>query len=140
LETEGLDGNTVLLLMSSRGFSLGEHNHIGCNDELYGENVHLPLLIRFPDGQYAGFRSQTLVQPADLLGLLQREVLPEEPDEIHSSLRIEDKGTGNNVIVTPEWYVYHKQTGDELYVKPDDHWEVNDVADRCPHILEQFGH
>lgn len=128
-----LDQNLIVIVMSVRGFSLGEHNFIGSNNELYGENVQLPLLISFPDGAFSGFRSQTLLQPADLLGLLQKKELPEEPNEIHSLLRIE-----NQVLVTPDWFIYRKDTGDELYVKPDDRWEVNDVADRCPHILEQF--
>jgi arylsulfatase A-like enzyme len=134
LHEEKLDRNTVLLFTSVRGFSLGEHGFIGSNTELYGENVHLPLLIRFPDGAFSGFRSQTLLQPADVFGLLQKNVLPEEPDEIHPFLRI-----GSEVIVTPDWFVYQKPTGSELYVKPDDRWEVNDVADRCPHILEEMG-
>jgi arylsulfatase A-like enzyme len=135
LKKEKLDRNTVLLLTSTRGFSLGEHGYIGGNAELYGENVHLPLLLRFPDGAFAGFRSQTLLQPADVFGLLQRNALPEEPDEVHSFLRI-----GSEVIVTPDWFVYRKPAGNELYVKPDDRWEVNDVADRCPHVLEQIAH
>ena len=134
LEESGLDQNTVLLLMSVRGFSLGEHDTIGNNEELYGENVHLPLFIRFPDGSPAGFRSQTLLQPADVFGLLQySDTLPEAPDEVHPFLRID-----NEVIVTPDWFVYQRSSDDELYVKPDDRWEINDVADRCSHILEQI--
>ena len=132
LEESGLARNTVLLFMATRGFSLGEHGTIGSNEELYGENVHLPLFIRFPDGSFSGFRSQTLLQPSDILGMHSGS-LPENPDELHPFLRI-----GGSVIVTPDWFMYRKPTGDELYVKPDDYWEVNDVADRCPHILENF--
>ena len=134
LAEEGLDKNTVLLFIGIRGFSLGEHNRIGANEELYGENTHLPLFIRFPDGVFSGFRSQTLLQPADVFCLLNRDDLPEEPDAVHPFLRI-----GGKVTVTPDWFVYRKPSGDELYVKPDDRWEVNDVADRCPHVLEEIG-
>jgi len=133
LKEEELDKNTVLLFTSVRGFSLGEHDHIGCNEDLHCENIHLPLFVRFPDGSFSGFRSQTLLTPADVFGLLQQSDLPEEPDAVHPYLWIDNK-----VMVTPEWFVYQKPTGDELYVKPDDHWEVNNVADRCPHILEQL--
>ena len=133
LREEGLDENTILLFMSTRGFSLGEHNRIGINEELYGENVHLPIFVRFPDGLFSGFRSQALLQPVDVLGLLHKKVLPEEPEDVHPFLRI-----GNEVIVTPEWFVYQRPAGSELYVKPDDRWEVNDVADRCAHVLEEF--
>ena len=133
LNEEGFDRNTVLLFTAIRGFSLGEHNRIGANKELYGENVHLPLFVRFPDNSYAGFRSQTLLQSADIFNLLSKENLPEEPDMVHPFLRIDGQA-----IVMPDWFVYRKSIGDELYVKPDDRWEVNDVADRCPHILEQI--
>ena len=133
LHEKGLDRNTVLLFMSVRGFSLGEHNRIGSNEDLYGENVQLPMLIRFPDGSFAGFRSQTLLQPADVFELLKKNVLPEEPAGIHPSLRI-----GNEAVITPDWFMYRKPSGEELYVKPDDRWEANDVADRCSHILEQI--
>ena len=133
LEETGLDRNTVLLFMSTRGFSLGEHHYIGANEDLYGENVHLPLMVRFPDGKFAGFRSQTLLQPGDVRKLLTMEELPDEPDAVHPSVRV-----GDEVLVTPDWFVYRKPSGDELYVKPDDRWEVNNVADRCPHILEEL--
>jgi arylsulfatase A-like enzyme len=138
LEEEGLDQNTMLLMMSTRGFSLGEHGYLGANEDLYGENVHLPLLIRppqgaEPDGTFAGFRSQTLLQPGDVWKLLTREELPEEPEAVHPLIRI-----GNEVSVTPDWFVYQKPSGNELYVKPDDRWEANDVAARCPHVLEEF--
>lgn len=133
LQKEELDRTTILLFTSARGFSLGEHHRIGSSDELYGENVHLPLFIRFPDGAFAGFRSQTLLQPADIWELLTHKNLPEEPAEIHPFLRI-----GNTVIVTPDWYIYQKPSGDELYVKPDDRWEINNVANRCPQVLEQM--
>ena len=138
LHKDGLIRNTVLLFMSVRGFSLGEHNRIGCNDELYSENTHLPLFIRFPDGSLAGFRSQTLLQPVDVWKFLVQNELPDEPAAVHPFLRI-----GKAVIVTPDWFVYQKPLGQkpsevELYVKPDDRWETNDVSVRCPHVLESL--
>ena len=137
LHEEGLEHNTVLSFMSVRGFSLGEHNRIGSNDDLYSENVHLPLLIRCPGGSWAGFRSQSLIQPADIENLLTEHHLPEESADIHSFLRIGNE-SGHEVIVTPDWFVYRRSLRNELYVKPDDRWEANDVADRCPHVLEQI--
>jgi hypothetical protein len=74
-----------------------------------------------------------LLQPTDVFNLLGKNGLPEEPDEVHPFLHI-----GSEVIVTPDWFVYQKPSGDELYVKPDDRWEINNVADRCSHVLEQI--
>jgi hypothetical protein len=43
-------------------------------------------------------------------------------------------------IVTPAWYM--RQTHDsaqcELFVKPDDRFEMNEVASRCPECVEQL--
>jgi hypothetical protein len=38
-------------------------------------------------------------------------------------------------IRTPAWYL-RKTEPPELYVKPDDFWEVNDVAVRCQEVVE----
>ena len=52
---ESLDDNpvgkdTLLAVLSARGFPLGEHGHVGaCDEALHGELVHVPMMIRFPD-------------------------------------------------------------------------------------------
>ena len=40
---------------------------------------------------------------------------------------------------TPEWFLLHTKDGhDWLYAKPDDRWEVNEVADRCRQVVDQL--
>jgi hypothetical protein len=50
-------------------------------------------------------------------------------------------------IRTPAWHLRISQSPsvqdeqaatDRLYTKPDDRWEMNDVANRCPEIVEQL--
>ncbi|MDR3232132.1 MAG: sulfatase-like hydrolase/transferase [Planctomycetaceae bacterium] len=132
--------DTALMFVSTRGFSLGEHRRIGANDDIYGENIHLPLMIRFPKCRFAGYRSQSLLLPQDVLPFLRTvslkaaisdtEILdtaiPEEVEAVHSFLHI------GNALVTPDWFYVPP----ELYVKPDDRWEVNNVAGRCQHVIE----
>ncbi|MEN6497302.1 MAG: hypothetical protein ABFD16_23645, partial [Thermoguttaceae bacterium] len=38
-------------------------------------------------------------------------------------------------IRVPAWYLRDAEPP-ELFVKPDDRWEVNDVADRCANLVE----
>jgi hypothetical protein len=38
-------------------------------------------------------------------------------------------------LVTPAWYLRHGKRP-ELFLRPDDRWCANDVADRCPEIVE----
>ncbi len=59
---------TAFLLTSARGYPLGEHHQVGLSGGkcLYGELVHLPLIVRLPDGTGWGERTQALVQPTDI--------------------------------------------------------------------------
>ncbi|MCX7425208.1 MAG: hypothetical protein NTW96_06230, partial [Planctomycetia bacterium] len=40
-------------------------------------------------------------------------------------------------IRTPAWYM-RLTDPPELFVKPDDRWEVNDVADRCRDVADRL--
>ena len=62
---------TMLTLVSARGFPLGEHRRVGpCDAPLFGELVHVPWMIRLPDAAGAALRSHRLVEPADLWATL----------------------------------------------------------------------
>jgi len=153
LDSSPLRRDTLLVLLSARGFPLGEHRRVGPYDEaLYGELVHVPLVLRLPDGLGAGFRTQALVQPADLMATLAdwwqlsevplpppaASLLPLVRDEVES---IRDRlcvaGGDHRAIRVPAWYLRNAEKP-ELFVKPDDRWEVNDVADRCGAIAESL--
>ena len=64
-------GETLLVLLSARGFPLGEHGRVGpCDAALFSELVHVPWMMRFPDGAGAAARSQALAEPSDLWATL----------------------------------------------------------------------
>lgn len=153
LDTTPLGARTLLLLTSARGFPLGEHGRVGAPDNaLYGELVHVPLLMRFPDRLGSGFRTQALVQPVDLWATLAdwwslgnlpgpapaKSLLPLVRGEVES---LRDRlclvGEAQRAIRVPAWYLRESGT-QELFVKPDDRWEVNDVADRCADVVESL--
>jgi len=142
----------LLAVTSSRGFPLGEHRRVGpCNEALYGELVQVPLMLRFPNEAGAAARSQTLVDPADLWATFsewwQNETPPASPAAVslipvvRQDIRaIRDRlciiGQGDErAIRTPAWYLRAASEG-ELYVKPDDRWEVNNVSTRCLEVVE----
>ena len=140
------ENNPILLVGSTRGFALGEHRRIGTDERLYGENLHLPLMIRFPDGFGATIRSPILFQHDDLRNFLAdpsslQTRIAEETEPFRESLIVHGKH-GETTLVTPEWFLRRVPHGEafrvELYVKPDDRWEVNDVADRCGEMLEEL--
>ena len=159
LDAEDLAKDTALVVLGARGFPLGRNRRLGPIDQaLYGELVQTPWLMRLPDGLGEAGRSQCLVQPCDLAGTLLdlagtatestcggRSLLPVVREDV---LALGDciclVGDGaERALRTPAWYLRigpAPQPGEgaplpELYGKPDDHWEVNDVADRCPEIV-----
>lgn len=146
--------DTLLMIAGARGLALGEHRQVGpAADALYGEVIHVPLLVRFADGLAAAGRSPALVQPADLWAtlweLLAAEHAPPRPtarslvpllrEEYPAAAwrdRLAVAGRGaERALRTPAWYLRADEKA-ELYVKPDDRWEVNDVALRCPEVVE----
>jgi len=143
---------TMLMLAAARGFPMGEHLRLGpCDGALHGELVHVPLLWRFPDRLGAMGRSQVLVEPADLWATLLDcwRIAGVAPSPTGSSLmplvreeavaarqRLVLAGPGpERAIRTPAWYL-RKAEPPELYAKPDDLWEVNDVAVRCQEVVD----
>jgi len=147
---------TLFALLGLRGFPLGEHRRVGPLDEaLYGELIHVPWFMRLPDGEGATERSQALAQPADLSRTLLAWWDVEAPQRaagVDLRLLIDGKinmlrdrvctraGDQERSIRTPGWHlrVAEDATGPirHLFAKPDDQWEVNEVADRCPEIVE----
>lgn len=148
---------TLLALTSPRGYPLGEHRVVGpCDATLYEEQIHVPCLIRLPHDCQAGVRCQELVQPPDL-GATFRDVLQLPPDgesRWGQSLlplldaepptwrdRAATSAPAAQALRAPAWLLVRRGEGQrEVFVKPDDRWEANEVANRCPEVAEQLEH
>lgn len=158
LETRQLLNDTLLVVLGARGFPLGRNGRLGGIDgALYNELVQTPWLMRFPDGVAAAGRTGSLVQACDLAPtLLDFAGLPFSPSQAGRTLlplvreerfswrdRLCLVGRdGQRGFRTPAWYLRtpanaasSEQPPHELYGKPDDRWESNDVALRCPEIV-----
>ena len=139
-----------------------------CDGALFGETVQVPWLVQLPDAAGAGVRSQSLVEPADLwASLLDWWGIGETPRSptAESVLRLvrqdgDVKGDspifagrkigpvprdrlcltgshGQRAIRTPAWYL-RGGLDPELYAKPDDRCEINNVASRCQEVVEDL--
>jgi hypothetical protein len=118
---------------------------------LYSENVQIPLFVRFPENFGASVRIPALFGLSDLASFLNNvsntespffNLVQEKTEMIHKRLRL--TGKRDSVVVTSDWFLrkvsdnYMSEGHFELYVKPDDRWETNNVADRCPEIVEEL--
>lgn len=147
-------GDQPLICVTARcGLALGEHRLIGpARAWLHEEVVHLPLVMRLPESENAGLRLWALTQPTDLLPtvleLLGRPALPSAAHSLGALLRqeadavrpyacssLEVGESSERLLRTLDWALLVPRgvpPGDaprlpQLYVKPDDRCEVNDV-------------
>jgi arylsulfatase A-like enzyme len=152
----------VLLLTTDWGQALGEHGLVGpVRPWLHDEIIHLPLVLLLPEGQQAGRRVSALTQAvdlaptlADLFGLKLAEshghsLLPLARGEVEAVRPYTCAGSqiGDAIewaLRTPEWSFLlpvqgppEEERAPQLYVKPDDRWEVNNVAH---HHFETLDH
>ena len=73
LRRRGLEDNTIVVVTSDHGESLGEHGLLGHSSSLYYDQIHVPLLIRAPGRMPAGLRVTQLADahaiPATIINL-----------------------------------------------------------------------
>lgn len=157
LDAAGLTDSMLIALVGCRGFALGEHGALGSGVlDLYNELTHVPLIVRLPgDSSVPPPRSGELVQPVDLLpSLLSWFAVASEHAAGQNLLAGSDASipvsrqaaysagqSGEIAVRTCSWGL--RQTAAEgrdgmacgaveLFSKPDDRWESNEIADRCP--------
>jgi arylsulfatase A-like enzyme len=164
LEGRGLLEETLLLMTADCGFPLGEHGWIGTGQPwLHEELVHLPLIVRLPGAAEAGRRIGSLTQPVDFLPTFAEalafsipptqghSLLPLCHGDVESLRRYACSGLdiGEAVVWalrSPQWAFLtsaHPSAlaagrGRQLFVKPDDHWEVNNVLQHHLELAEKL--
>ncbi len=120
---------------------------------LYSSEIQLPWWIRFPDAHYAGTRCHALVTVADFQKILDAGT----PDaHFRDGIRIQTEDA-RWAVVTENWFLTgfepseEENEGDnenvtdaepsdepELYFKPSDWWDQNDVAVRCFNEIQEL--
>ncbi len=146
--------DTAVVLVGARGYALGEHGQVGGDvHSLYDELLHIPLLVHSPGDEAPPPRSAELMQPADLQLLLLNWFNPSTVAESTKPPRqfvIASNESGERMIRTPAWMLRQlpppisepdeqpPRPTVELYAKPDDRWEANEIADRCPDVTERL--
>jgi arylsulfatase A-like enzyme len=156
--------DTLLCVTANRGLALGEHGFVGdCRPWPYEEFAHVPLLFHWPKGCAGGSRVSALTQPVDLMPTLLDAFGAPSPDVHGKSLLPLLRGevaqtreyacTGIRLGEAVEWSLRTRDwayilpanqapneppRAPQLYVKPDDRWEVNDVAQHHWETVEQL--
>jgi hypothetical protein len=159
VEQRGLLEDLLILITTDAGQKLGEttirsESHLCLHEEL----IHIPLILRLPGKAQAGRRISALTQSVDVLPTLFEAFGVPLPAVHGQSLLPLARGEGTAIREYAcaglrrsdgvEWALRTPQAAyllsvsssssefpvdAELYIKPDDRWEVNNV---CQHHLE----
>jgi hypothetical protein len=152
----------TILLAGVRGIGLGLHGRIGCGPTPpFSELIQLPAILVDYHGRMAAQRYGGLLLPADLgVTLLElagaRPATEPDPRAGRSLVRLLDaweppdrdriisRTTQGTAVATPAWQAVLPAATDSaaqaalLFAKPDDFFEVCDVADRCPEVADEL--
>jgi hypothetical protein len=124
----------------------------------FGELVHVPAILADATGRMAAQRYGGLVVPADLGATLRAlrgaSPMPPEVDapwqgrslaglladwSAPARDRVVVATAQGGAIVTPGWHlVAEADRPPRLFHKPDDYFELCDVANRCPAVAEEL--
>lgn len=150
-----LAADTLLVVTATRGFPLGEHGWLGAGpreEALHEESLHVPLFVVHPEGVGALIRDQGLVQPPDLAATLLdwfgvpsteplwgRSLVPrlQDPEQGRRDLALAT-ARRERMVRTPTWMLRQRDEERQLYAKPDDRWEVNEVSDRGVAVVDEL--
>lgn len=159
---KGLLDNTVVILFSDHGEELWEHGAYGHlnNNQIYDEVLHVPLMVRLPDG--AGERVQRVVCTTDIFNTVldlaklsldgvrdSQSLVPLMRSDggeygrefVVSQLVMHDKESARGQPQPPDWTTRSLRTLDEKYIRSNrDH--VRAAANAEPgevvQALQQF--
>ena len=158
LDKAGLSDNTLIIVIADHGESFGEHKLYTHGHSLYFEQIHVPLIIRYPGVGQAGLRVADFVSlhdiPATIMDLLKLNgptfsgnsmagfLMPEQGERKSSSPVLSELSRNKNVaqswpnhkgwlksLITSDWHFIVHETGEvELYHFQDDKDESKDVS------------
>ncbi|QEH37611.1 Arylsulfatase [Aquisphaera giovannonii] len=157
--------DTLVVFTSDQGEPLGEHGYVRrFRPWLYEELVHTPLIVRMPGGKHGGIRRQAIVQTVDLLPTIMAALgVPAGKDDdppLHGhdilplirgeQTKVRDYACmGMDVeefaIRTHHWHYILPLVSDpeeprssELYRKPEDRWDQNNVIEQFADSADQL--
>lgn len=142
-----------------RGLALGLHGRVGPGGAApLGELLHVPVVVARAADVMAGQRHGGIVLPADvgatLVELLAGRAAAPDPRAPWRGRSLagllgawaaspRDRAVavtrGGAAVATPAWHCVTEGDRVRLFAKPDDYFELCDVADRCPEVAEELG-
>jgi arylsulfatase A-like enzyme len=163
LEELQLVDECLIIVQSPLGQPLGEYGPVTeRNTGIFEERCHLPLLIKFPNGAGAGRRVHHFTTPSDVLATVFQMLLGDPCESLRADHLVrytaaqaarfreyavttipEEHGIIEATLRTNYWSLttpFTSITGKpiQLYRKPEDRWEMNNVAKEHVEVAEHL--
>lgn len=134
LRAKGWDQSASWVFTSDFGYPLGHHGLLGPHRPwLHEEFVHVPLIVRRPNGAGAGERVWAFTQPEDVLSLSREPTggvqnrsqvisVAEIAGHREAALR-----TDTHALLLPLQTADDEPREPQLFEKPNDRWELNGI-------------
>lgn len=153
IDNSDLAEQTMLVLTGTQSMPLGERGELGIASDCdrSSPKLHLPLIVRTPNGQ--AVRSQRSCQAHEVAPAIEQWIgrsATQSPSGLLAdaspagwanseratdwALTLDHAGTVCSFL-TPYWNLLLDQAGEKLYRKPDDRFDVNDIASRAPDVV-----
>lgn len=140
--------SAVVIIAGLRGYLLGEHGRVGPASDLYAQSLHVPLFVKLPAAEetFKNRRSHCLIQTSTIGDWISESKKVEDFCAIMTDVNSQPLffSSGESYAIQTAAWKYLRSVDKDgvfsemLYAKPDDRWEVNDVARRCPQIVEEM--
>lgn len=154
MQLDGLWENTRLVLAGLRGFPLGHRGQVGhAMNHLTSDACRVPLWVRPADAEkefLCAARTHELTAISEWLSIATQWILGKKDARMELALQNcadESQWNCHGIVVcedaaaaiwTPAWLLVEKEGLIELFVKPEDRWDVNPVQDRCRGVAENL--
>ena len=138
----------LIVLVGSRGCNLGGHGTI-LDDSIWSENCHVPCIIADVRRQDC-HRLPPLTSLAGIGAWISRVIagkqeLPSEyseasdPGRVETADRLVIQSSKERALRTDHWFLRLPSRGlPQLFVKPDDRHEINELSSRLPEITQEL--
>ena len=159
LRALGVYGNTLLIITADHGESLGEHGERSHGFFVYQSTLHVPLVIRAPQGQMGsrfegrvslvdlmptvldlvGLKSPSQVQGVSLRHVLEGGPVPDDPRLLYcESLEATQFQCSSLMGVVEGSWKYIRAPKQELYDLTRDSGETSNIIEKQPQIAQRL--
>jgi len=125
LRDKGLYENSMIILVADHGEQFDEHGFLFHGSTIYNEEIHVPLLIKFPHSKFSGIESNAIVTQVDIV------------PTILDYLALENQGRMDGISLLSQ--INKSDTERTIFIKEKIEWfnfvGLIDTAGQTKHII-----